>query len=99
MTRRKWRFSIAGLLVLSALATGIWYSRLTPYERCWTDKSREQQRMADLDAVEAAYAPRIAQTERQIDEANQQYQQSTQRIQEIDRAMATLECQKKGKVC
>jgi len=99
MTSQKWRISIAGLAIVAIIGLAAWYSQLTPYQRCWSDKCREQTAIAEFDAIDAASAPRIAATQRQIDEANEQYHQSAQRIQEIDRAMATLECQKKGKVC
>jgi hypothetical protein len=99
MTRRNLRFSILGVLLVALVGSAVWYSQLTPYQRCWTDKCREREAIAEFDAIEAAYARRIEATDRQIDEANRRVEQSQERIKEIDRAIATLECQKKGVVC
>ena len=99
MNRRKWHLSFIGAMILAMVGSAIWYSQLTPYQRCWTDKCREQAAIAEFDAIEAASAPRIAATERKIDEANKELQESQERIKQIDRAIATLECQKKGAVC
>jgi hypothetical protein len=81
------------------LALGVWYALLTPYQRCFTDGCREREAAAALQAVEDEWRPRIEAATRDVDEANARVSEQEAKIREIDAAIATLECRKKGKIC
>ena len=36
-------------MILTALGGTVWYSRLTPVQKCWTNDCRFNEEMADLD--------------------------------------------------
>ena len=39
-----------GLMILTALGGTVWYSRLTPMQKCWTNDCKFNERIQNLDA-------------------------------------------------
>jgi uncharacterized protein YukE len=93
-------FAIAGAgLVLVFVALGASYAWLTPYQRCFTGACRERVAAEALQAAQDEWAPRIEAAARDVEEANSRVNEQQARIREIDRAIASVECRKNGKVC
>ena len=89
-----------GALVATILVSGlVWYSQLSPYQRCWTDECREKAFDAELDRIEDEWRPRIEATTRDVEDADRRVANQQQRLNEIDQAIASVECRKKGRVC
>ena len=101
MTNRQLGILITSIGAIALVSVGfpLWYSQLSPLEKCWTQSCREEAFSEELDAIEARYAPIHEANQRDLDAATQAVEQHQRNIQEIDHAVATLECHKKGHVC
>ena len=101
MTNRQLGILITAISAIALISVGfpLWYSELSPIEKCWTQSCRDKAFSEELDAIQARYAPINEANQRDLEAATRAVEAHKQRIKEVDQAIRSVECRKNGVTC